>query len=368
MVEKDFFTQLIDSYIMNKTILVTGGLGYIGSHTILSLIERGYEPIIVDNLTNSHPKVHAALEKLANKNIIFYEVDVCQHEQMRAIFERHHPAAVIHFAAYKAVGESVEEPLKYYHNNINGLLVLLQTMKDAGCERLVFSSSCTVYGEPAQVPVTEDTPMGIATSPYGATKQMGATILRHNTWCSVQCLRYFNPVGAHPSGEIGELPLGVPNNLVPFLTQTVAGIRQQLTVFGNDYPTPDGTCIRDFIHVVDLAEAHVAAIERLQQTQVVDPSMAANSTNRHQFEVFNVGTGNGYSVKELIDAFENTCQLRVNYSIGERRAGDIIAVWADTTKARELLGWQASRNLNQMMQDAWRWQAHLMQSKTTTAV
>lgn len=260
------------------------------------------------------------------------------------------------------------EPLKYYNNNVNGLLVLLKTMQEGGCDRLVFSSSCTMYCEPAQVPVIEDIPIGAVTSPCGATKQMGETILQHNTWCALQCLRYFNPVGAHPSGEIGQLALGVPNNLVPFITQRVAGIRQQLTVFGNDYPTRDGTCIRDFIHVVDLAEAHVAAIGRLLQTQVVPISVAADTKCRHQFEVFNICTGNGHSVKELIDTFENTCHLRVNYSIGERRADDIVAVWADTTKAKQHLGWQASRNLKYVMQDALRWQANLVETKTTSAV
>lgn len=338
-----------------KTILVTGGLGFIGSHTVLCLKDAGYEPIIIDNLHNSRIEVLDALKDLLGYRPTFIEGNVNDKSVLNRIFDQYHPEAVIHFAAHKAVGESVEKPLMYYQNNVAGLISLLEVMHNDRCEKMVFSSSCTVYGEPESVPVKESTPTRAAASPYGATKQMAEIILKDNTWCEVQCLRYFNPVGAHPSAKIGELPLGVPNNLIPYLTQTVAGIREKLTVHGGDYATADGTCIRDYIHVMDLAEAHVAALDRLfnenRETSVVDgdPSTAS-------FEVFNIGTGVGYSVLDVIKTFESATGKKVNYIVGERRAGDVVAVWADTEKVNKVLGWSAKRDLTTMMRDAWSWQ------------
>jgi UDP-glucose 4-epimerase len=338
-----------------KKILVTGGLGFIGSHTIVCLHEAGYVPVIVDNLHNSRIEVLDAVSQLIGYTPVFIQGDVNDKTLMAQIFKTHQPEAVIHFAAHKAVGESVDEPLMYYHNNVVGLISFLEVMKQSDCTKLVFSSSCTVYGEPEQVPVKESTPTRPATSPYGATKQMGEVILKDNTWCNVQCLRYFNPVGAHESSLIGELPLGVPNNLIPYLTQTVAGIRPQLTVHGGDYYTPDCTCIRDYIHVMDLAGAHVAAINRL----FVDsekPSIETGDPSSSNFEVLNIGTGKGYSVLEVIAAFEAVTGEKVPHVIGPRRSGDIVAVWAETTKVTNILGWSASRNLETMMRDAWNWQ------------
>jgi UDP-glucose 4-epimerase len=338
-----------------KTILVTGGLGFIGSHTVLCLKDAGYEPIIIDNLHNSRIEVLDALEELLGYRPTFIEGDVNDKSVLNRIFDQHKPSAVIHFAAHKAVGESVEKPLMYYQNNVVGLISLLDVMHSNHCKKMVFSSSCTVYGEPDCVPVKESTPTRMAASPYGATKQMAEIILKDNVWCEVQCLRYFNPVGAHPSAKIGELPLGIPNNLIPYLTQTVAGIREKLTVYGGDYATADGTCIRDYIHVMDLAEAHVAAIDRLfnENREVIlvdgDPSTS-------KFEVFNIGTGVGYSVLEVISAFESATGKKVNYTVGDRRAGDVVAVWADTEKVNNVLGWSAKRDLTTMMRDAWSWQ------------
>ncbi len=326
-------------------ILVTGGLGFIGSHTIVSLHQAGYNPIVLDNLSNSRLSVLDGIEKITGKTVQFIKGDVNDPGIYASIFDQHDIQAVIHFAAFKAVGESVEKPLEYYRNNVGGLLTLLEAMHAAGVEKLVFSSSCTVYGEPQTVPVTENEPIKPATSPYGATKQMCETILQDVPWCKTQCLRYFNPVGAHPSGFIGELPLGVPNNLVPFITQTAAGIREQLTVYGNDYPTRDGSNIRDYIHVMDLADAHVASLKRLLEQQ----------TPAH-FEVFNIGTGQGYSVLEAVATFEAVNGVKVNYKVGERRAGDVVQVWADTTYANQILGWKATRSFEDMMRDAWNWQ------------
>ena len=338
-----------------KKILVTGGLGFIGSHTIVCLHEAGYVPVIIDNLHNSRIEVLDAISQLIGHIPVFIQGDVNDKTLMAQIFKTHQPEAVIHFAAHKAVGESVDEPLMYYHNNVVGLISLLEVMKQQDCNKLVFSSSCTVYGEPEQVPVKESTPTRPATSPYGATKQMDEVILKDNTWCNVQCLRYFNPVGAHESSLIGELPLGVPNNLIPFLTQTVAGIRPQLTVHGGDYNTPDGTCIRDYIHVMDLAGAHVAAINRLF-ADAEEPQVASGDPSTSSFEVFNIGTGKGYSVLEVIAAFEAVTGEKVPHVIGPRRSGDIVAVWAETTKVSNVLGWSATRNLETMMRDAWNWQ------------
>ena len=275
----------------------------------------------------------------------FIEGDVCDPDLLRRVFEENSIEATIHFAAFKAVGESVAEPLMYYQNNMGGLMSLLEVMKETGKNKVVFSSSCTVYGEPDQVPVTETSPTKEAESPYGATKQMGERVLRDMHWAEVQCLRYFNPIGAHPSAAIGELPLGVPNNLIPYLTQTVAGIRQELTVFGGDYDTPDGTCIRDYIHVMDLAEAHVVSLKRLLDNQAEE-----------RFEVFNIGTGDGYSVLDVINTFEKVNGLPVPHRIGERREGDVIQVWADTSRVNSVLGWKTQRGLEDMLRDAWRWQ------------
>jgi UDP-glucose 4-epimerase len=339
----------------NRNILVTGGLGFIGSHTVLCLKDAGYTPIIIDNLHNSRIEVLDALESLMGYRPVFVQGDVNDATVLQGLFETYRPEAVIHFAAHKAVGESVENPLMYYHNNVVGLISLLEVMKAQGCHKMVFSSSCTVYGEPESVPVKESTVTRPAASPYGATKQMAEVILKDNTWCEVQCLRYFNPVGAHPTAKIGELPLGVPNNLIPFLTQTVAGIREKLTVYGGDYNTADGTCIRDYIHVMDLAEAHVAAIDRLfikQRSVAVEDG----DPSTDKFEVFNIGTGVGYSVLEVISAFESATGEKVNYVVGNRRAGDVVAVWADTKKVNQVLGWSAKRDLSTMMKDAWNWQ------------
>jgi UDP-glucose 4-epimerase len=338
-----------------KKILVTGGLGFIGSHTIVCLHEAGYVPVIIDNLHNSRIEVLDAISQLIGYTPVFIPGDVNDKTLMAQIFKTHQPEAVIHFAAHKAVGESVDEPLMDYHNKVVGLISLLEVMKKKDCNKLVFSSSCTVYGEPEQVPVKESTPTRPATSPYGATKQMGEVILKDNMWCNVQCLRYFNPVGAHELSLIGELPLGVPNNLIPYLTQTVAGIRPQLTVHGGDYNTPDGTCIRDFIHVMDLAGAHVAAINRLFSDSK-KPQVVIGDPSNSNFEVFNIGTGKGYSVLEVIAAFEEATGEKVPHVIGPRRSGDIVAVWAETTKVTDVLGWSATRNLETMMRDAWNWQ------------
>jgi UDP-glucose 4-epimerase len=340
---------------VQRNILVTGGLGFIGSHTIVCLHEAGYVPVIIDNLHNSRIEVLSAIEKLIGYTPDFIKGDLNDKSLMNDIFRKYQPEAVIHFAAHKAVGESVEQPLMYYQNNLVGLVTLLEVMQKAECRKLVFSSSCTVYGEPEQVPVKESTPTRPAASPYGATKQMAEVILKDNSWFEVQCLRYFNPVGAHASSLIGELPLGVPNNLIPYLTQTVAGIRPQLTVHGGDYNTPDGTCIRDYIHVMDLAEAHVAAINRLLN-KTAEHTVEDGDPSRGNFEVFNIGTGEGYSVLEVIAAFESATGRKVPHVIGPRRNGDIVAVWADTTKVNEVLGWKSSRNLETMMHDAWNWQ------------
>lgn len=334
---------------MKNQIIVTGGLGFIGSHTAVCLHEAGFEPIIIDNLSNSKIDALKGISDLIGYTPIFIEGDVNHTELLTQIIQQYQPAAIIHFAAFKAVGESVEKPLMYYQNNVGGLMSLLAAMKETGLNNVVFSSSCTVYGEPAEIPVKETTITKPAESPYGATKQMGEIILRDNSnWLNTQCLRYFNPIGAHPSGLIGELPLGVPNNLIPYLTQTVAGIRNSLTVYGSDYSTPDGTCIRDYIHVMDLAEAHVCAVKRLIENK-----------QNEAFEVFNIGTGTGSSVLEVIQTFERVNQVAVPHTIGPRRAGDVVQVWAETTKVESILGWKAKRDLAEMLKDAWNWQKKL---------
>jgi UDP-glucose 4-epimerase len=334
---------------MKHKIIVTGGLGFIGSHTVVCLHEAGFEPIIIDNLSNSEASAMDGIEKLIGYKPIWAKIDVNDKGALGNLIKEHQPQGVIHFAAFKAVGESVEKPLLYYRNNVGGLITLMEVLKEENIRNLVFSSSCTVYGEPDEIPVKESTQTKMAESPYGATKQMGEIILKDNAnWLNTQCLRYFNPIGAHESGFIGELPLGVPNNLIPYLTQTVAGIRKELTVFGDDYNTTDGTCIRDYIHVMDLAEAHVFAVNRL-----------INGEQKESFEVFNIGTGNGSSVLEVIHAFEKANGIPVPHKIGPRRAGDVVQVWAETTKVEHVLGWKAKRNLETMLKDAWNWQTKL---------
>ena len=334
---------------MKHKIIVTGGLGFIGSHTVVCLHEAGFEPIIIDNLSNSEASAMDGIEKLIGYKPIWANIDVNDKAALGSLIKEHQPQGVIHFAAFKAVGESVEKPLTYYRNNVGGLITLMEVLKEENIGNLVFSSSCTVYGEPDEIPIKESTQTKMAESPYGATKQMGEIILKDNAnWLNTQCLRYFNPIGAHESGFIGELPIGVPNNLIPYLTQTVAGIRKELTVFGDDYNTTDGTCIRDYIHVMDLAEAHVFAVNRL-----------INDEQNESFEVFNIGTGNGSSVLEVIHAFETANGISVPHKIGPRRAGDVIQVWAETTKVENILGWKAKRDLETMLKDAWNWQTKL---------
>ena len=319
---------------MATIILVTGGTGYIGSHTVVELQSAGYEVVIIDNLSNSNIGVLDGIEAISGVRPAFVEGDVTDRDTVKKLFEEH-PGnkGIINFAASKAVGESVEKPLLYYRNNLDSLMNLLEFMPEFGVKGIVFSSSCTVYGEPDVNPIDETAPINPARS-RPPTKSI--------------LLRYFNPVGAHPSALIGELPLGVPNNLVPYLTQTAAGLRKELTVFGDDYNTPDGSCIRDFIDVVDLAKAHVAAIHRMLDKEDTDA-----------VEVFNLGTGRGVSVLELIDSFERTTGVKVPYKIGPRRAGDIEQIWAIPTKANEVLGWKAEVPIDETMRNAWAWQCHL---------
>jgi len=337
-------------------ILVTGGTGYIGSHTVVELQQKGHEVIIVDNFSNSNIKVLDNIQKITGKPPIFAEVDLRDKGSVIALFQAYPGIdAVIHFAAFKAVGESVENPLRYYENNLFSLVNLLQSMKQNNVKNIVFSSSCTVYGQPEVLPVTENAPVQEAFSPYGNTKQICEEILKDTVKTSeleVISLRYFNPVGAHESALIGELPLGIPNNLVPFMTQTAIGIRERLRVFGNDYNTPDGFCVRDYIHVVDLAKAHVIAIERL-----------ASKLQKSNFEVFNLGTGRGYSVIEVIKAFEKVTGEKLNYEVVDRRPGDVEQVYADTTFANQELGWIAEKSLEEMMATSWKWEQHLAKQK-----
>lgn len=337
-----------------KTILVTGGTGYIGSHTTVELQQAGYEVVIVDDLSNSNREVLKGIEAITGIKPTFYEVDCNDLPEMRRIFKLHEGIeGIIHFAASKAVGESVEKPLLYYRNNIDSLLNILELMSEFGTKGLVFSSSCTVYGQPKQLPVTESAPILPATSPYGNTKQINEEIIRDVIHSGVGfkaiLLRYFNPIGAHATAEIGELPLGVPQNLVPYLTQTAAGVRKELTVFGDDYDTPDGSAIRDYIHVVDLAKAHVIAMDRMLEDR-----------SEEQLEIFNIGTGKGASVLELIHTFEKATGVPVPHKIGARREGDIEQVWADPTKANQVLGWKATSTLEETLQSAWKWQQKVM--------
>lgn len=334
-----------------KKILITGGAGYIGSHTAVELWNAGLEPIILDDFSNSHETVLDRLAEITGKRFAFYKGDCNQREILDQIAQDHQLAGVIHFAAFKAVGESTQQPLAYYKNNLGSLLVLLEFMQDKGIQSIVFSSSCTVYGQPDVLPVTEATPRKDAESPYGNTKKIGEDILldyvKSKPGIRVVALRYFNPVGAHLSAKIGELPMGTPQNLVPFITQTAAGIREKLTVFGNDYDTPDGSCVRDYIHVVDLADAHVKALGFLFEKPL------------DFYEVLNVGTGRGNTVLEVIHAFEKVNGLKLAYEIGPRRAGDVVKTWADTTKINQVLGWYPKYSLEDCMRDSWRWQLTL---------
>ena len=336
-----------------QCVLVSGGAGYIGSHTAVELVAAGYDVVIADNLSNSDIAAVEGVRRITGVEVPFVEIDCCDREALRTrLFERYDFDSVIHFAAHKAVGESLEKPLAYYRNNLTSLMNIIGLMQEFGRPNIVFSSSCTVYGEPDKQPVTEQTPRKPATSPYGNTKQMCEDILRDTVAADTKlkgiALRYFNPIGAHPSALIGELPRGVPQNLVPYITQTAAGIRECLSVFGDDYPTPDGSNIRDYIDVVDLARAHVAAIRRMIE-----------GANKERYEIFNIGTGNGVSVLELVRRFEQANGLKLNYKIAGRRAGDIIAIWADPSLANEELGWHAERDLDDTLRAAWAWEKHL---------
>jgi len=335
---------------MGKKILVTGGLGFIGSHTVVELQEEGFEVVIIDNLSNADENVLEGITAITKKKPVFEKLDLREKKTVQDFFERHHDLeGVIHFAASKAVGESVDKPLLYYENNIGTLVYILQELSKKEKAAFIFSSSCTVYGQADTMPITEDAPIKPAESPYGNTKQIGEEIIAET--CAVTpslaaiALRYFNPIGSHPSVEIGELPIGVPQNLVPFITQTGIGMREQLAVFGDDYPTPDGTCIRDYIHVVDLAKAHVAALQRILEEK-----------NASNYEVFNLGTGTGSSVMEVINSFERVSGKKLNYRIAPRRKGDVIQAYSDTKKANEILGWKAKSTLDDAMKSAWEWE------------
>ena len=339
---------------MNQTILVTGGTGFIGSHTTVELQEAGYDVVIVDNLSNSKIEVLDGIEKITGKRPAFEQVDCCDFNALEAVFAKYPSiCGIIHFAASKAVGESVEKPLLYYRNNLNSLINLLELMPKYDVKGIIFSSSCTVYGQPTKenLPVTEEAPIQKALSPYGNTKQINEEIIQDYIHSGAPIksviLRYFNPIGAHPSALIGELPLGVPMNLIPFVTQTAIGIRKELKVFGNDYDTPDGTCIRDYIYVVDLAKAHVAAMTRVLE-QETDP-----------VEIFNIGTGRGLSTLEVVEGFEKATGVKLNWTFAPRREGDIEKVWGNVDKANKVLGWKADTPIEDVLASAWKWQEKL---------
>lgn len=332
-------------------ILVTGGLGYIGSHTVVALQNAGYEVVIIDDLSNTDIDFLDRITSITNIKPTYFEIDLKNQEKVNEFFQQNKVDGIIHFAAYKAVGESVEKPLMYYRNNLVGLLNVLDAMKDFDTDNIIFSSSCTVYGQADKMPIDEKTPLKKPESPYGKTKQMGEEILEDFSSAfdkNVICLRYFNPVGAHQTAKIGELPKGVPNNLIPYVTQTAAGIRETLSVWGDDYPTRDGTAIRDYIDVNDLADAHVKAINRLVEKK-----------NKSKLEFFNLGTGTGSTVLEVVNAFKNANDLKLNYQIKERRAGDIIEAYADNSFAENELGWQPKTTLAESMRTAWEWQKGL---------
>lgn len=340
---------------MKETILVTGGTGFIGSHTTVELIQNGYDVVIVDNLSNSNASVVDGIEKITGVRPEFEKVDCCDYAAMENVFEKHKGiSGIIHFAASKAVGESVQKPLLYYRNNINSLINLLELMPKHGVKGIIFSSSCTVYGQPSaeNLPVTEEAPMQKALSPYGNTKQVNEEIIQDYIHSGAPIksiiLRYFNPIGSHPSSLIGELPNGVPMNLIPFVTQTAIGIRKELKIFGNDYNTPDGTCIRDYIDIMDLAKAHVKAMERILNENGTDP-----------VEVFNIGTGNGLSTLQIVEGFEKATGVKLNWHYAPRREGDIEKVWANPHKANTVLGWKASVDIEDTLRSAWKWQQKL---------
>ena len=329
------------------TILVTGGAGYIGSHTCVELLNAGYEVVVVDNLYNANAKAIDRIREITGSDLTFYEADICDRDALNHIFDRHQIDAVIHFAGYKAVGESVRKPMEYYKNNIGGTLNLTEAMREHGVKNIIFSSSATVYGDPAFVPITEECPKGICTNPYGWTKWMLEQILtdiqKADPEWNVILLRYFNPIGAHASGLIGEDPKGIPNNLLPYVAQVAIGKLPCLGVFGDDYDTPDGTGVRDYIHVVDLADGHVKAIRKLADKEGVS--------------VYNLGTGNGYSVMQVVKAFEKACGHAVPYEIKPRREGDIATCYCDPGKAEKELGWKAKYGIDEMCADSWRWQS-----------
>lgn len=336
---------------MKHTVLVSGGAGFIGSHVTVELVNAGYEVIVADNFSNCDMTNYHGVCQILGKKIPLVKMDFCDTEAVRELFESNKIDAVIHFAAFKAVGESVAEPLKYYSNNLGSFINILESARAKGCN-VLFSSSATVYGEADKKPVTEDTPRQSATSPYGNTKQICEDILRDSVkaYSGIKgiALRYFNPIGAHPSALIGELPRGVPNNLVPFITQTAIGKRECLSVFGGDYPTPDGTCLRDYIDIVDLAKAHVCAVDRM-----IDGKMEKG------YEIFNIGTGRPLSVLELINSFERVNGVKLNWKMAPRRAGDVVAIWADPSLAEAKLGWKATRSIDQTLSAAWAWEKHL---------
>lgn len=336
---------------MKHTVLVSGGAGFIGSHVTVELVNAGYEVIVADNFSNCDMTNYHGVCQILGRDIPLVKMDFCDTEAVRELFENNKIDAVIHFAAFKAVGESVAEPLKYYSNNLGSFINILESARTKGCN-VLFSSSATVYGEADKKPVTEDTPRQSATSPYGNTKQICEDILRDSVkaYSGIKgiALRYFNPIGAHPSALIGELPRGVPNNLVPFITQTAIGKRECLSVFGGDYPTPDGTCLRDYIDIVDLAKAHVSAVDRM-----IDGKM------EKEYEIFNIGTGRPLSVLELINSFERVNGVKLNWKMAPRRAGDVVAIWADPSLAEAKLGWKATRSIDQTLSAAWAWEKHL---------
>ena len=338
-------------------VIVTGGTGYIGSHTCVELINNGYDVVILDNLSNSEESVLDSIEEISGKRPQFFKVDIDNAAQLASVFEQigNKAKSVIHFAAKKAVGESVKEPLLYYRNNLDSLMNILVEMDKHQIPNLVFSSSCTVYGQPEVCPVTETTPRKEAESPYGNTKSMCEDIIRDSTRAQdlrAISLRYFNPVGAHTSAKIGELPVGIPNNLVPYVTQTAAGIRKELTIFGDDYETEDGTCIRDYIHVVDLAKAHLQALRKLEAT-----------TDKRSYDIFNIGTGKGSSVLDVVNTFEKATGVSVNYRVGPRREGDITSVFADTKKANEELNWKSELSLEEALRSSWNWEQNYRKIK-----
>ncbi|MBQ4278796.1 MAG: UDP-glucose 4-epimerase GalE [Rikenellaceae bacterium] len=335
-----------------ECVLVTGGAGYIGSHTAVELVNAGFDVVIVDDLSNAELSAVEGVRKITGVDVPFEQVDCCDRAALDRVFARYKFNSIIHFAAFKAVGESVVKPLAYYRNNLDSLMTVLEAMLAHGVSNIVFSSSATVYGQPEALPATESTPRQPATSPYGNTKQIAEDIIRDTAHAhpgfNAIALRYFNPIGAHPSALIGELPKGVPNNLVPFITQTAAGVRECLSVFGDDYNTPDGSAVRDYIDVVDLAKAHVVAVSRMVERK-----------GKANYEFFNIGTGHGLSVLELVRAFEKVNGVKVNHRIAPRRTGDIEAIWADTSLAERELGWKATRSLEETLASAWAWEKHL---------